>query len=62
VKSGQFGLRIIRIVPRDPYPIRDVGKVKGRLIGWIELENRPIPLDNILYLFCLFRILKKFGM
>jgi hypothetical protein len=45
-KGGPFGLRIIRIVPRDPYPIRDIGKVKGRLIGWIELENRPIPLDN----------------
>ncbi|MDR1269635.1 MAG: hypothetical protein LBK82_08925, partial [Planctomycetaceae bacterium] len=41
-----FGLRIVNIVPRDPYPMRVVGdNVKGRLIGWIELDKKIIPLD-----------------
>jgi hypothetical protein len=46
LKTDSFGLRIVSIVPRDPYPIRVVGETKGRLIGWIELDSKVIPLDK----------------
>jgi hypothetical protein len=46
LNTDSFGLRIVSIVPRDPYPIRVVGKTKGRLIGWIELDSKVIPLDK----------------
>jgi hypothetical protein len=47
VKGESFGLRIVNIVPRDLYPMRIVGdNIKGRLIGWIELDQKIIPLDQ----------------
>jgi hypothetical protein len=46
MQAESWGLRIVSIVPRDPYPIRVVGKTKGRLIGWIELDRKAIPLDK----------------
>ncbi|MDR2641710.1 MAG: hypothetical protein LBC74_02830 [Planctomycetaceae bacterium] len=47
VNAESFGLRLVNIVPRDPYPMRGVGdKKKGRLIGWIEIDSQVIPLDK----------------
>jgi hypothetical protein len=47
LQADSFGLRIVNIVPRDLYPMRVVGdKIKGRLIGWIELDSKIIPLDK----------------
>jgi hypothetical protein len=45
-----IGYRITKIVPSDSERTREVkvqnGIRKGRLIGWIELDPTPIPLDE----------------
>jgi hypothetical protein len=46
VKGEHYALQITNIVPRDPYPIRDVNGTKGRLIGWIELDAHPIFINS----------------
>ncbi|MDR1483692.1 MAG: hypothetical protein LBT09_02595 [Planctomycetaceae bacterium] len=46
MQAESWGLRIVSIVPRDHYPTRIVGKTKGRLVGWIELDRKAIPLDK----------------
>jgi hypothetical protein len=51
-EGPDIGYRIVNIVPRDPYPIRSTGvmkglkEMKGRVIGWIELDSTPIPLNE----------------
>ncbi|MDR1484636.1 MAG: hypothetical protein LBT09_07410 [Planctomycetaceae bacterium] len=46
VKGENYALQITNIVPRDPYPIRDVNGTKGRLIGWIEFDAHPILINS----------------
>ncbi len=45
-----FGYRITKIVPPDEKKDRLVetseGVKKGRLIGWVEIDPTPIPLDE----------------
>jgi hypothetical protein len=45
-----YGYRVISIVPPDPIPCRKIGEqtenIKGRIIGWVELDPTPIPLNE----------------
>ena len=50
IKGDKVGYRVLKIVPPDLYPCREIkdaaNGVKGRIIGWVEIDPTPIPLDE----------------